>query len=132
MSYTLEDIKKILQQKILVLDGAMGIVIQNLGLSEDDFRGEQFKDQQYETERETKATKKKPHCFILAAIFAKAINSSVLAKKAGVYMREELTPTAPSSIASATNRHILSNPSSSSRLVLISYFMNSECCRANK
>ena len=44
MAYTLEDISKILQQRILVLDGAMGTMIQSLGLSEEDFRGERFKD----------------------------------------------------------------------------------------
>ena len=43
MVFTLEDIKKILQERILVLDGAMGTMIQSLGLSEEDFRGEEFK-----------------------------------------------------------------------------------------
>jgi 5-methyltetrahydrofolate--homocysteine methyltransferase len=44
MAVTLEDITKILRQKILVLDGAMGTMIQSLGLSEEDFRGKRFKD----------------------------------------------------------------------------------------
>jgi 5-methyltetrahydrofolate--homocysteine methyltransferase len=44
MTYSLEDIKRILQQRILVLDGAMGTMIQSLGLSEEDFRGERFKE----------------------------------------------------------------------------------------
>ena len=42
MSFTLEDIAKILRQRILVLDGAMGTMIQRLGLSEEDFRGKRF------------------------------------------------------------------------------------------
>ena len=37
-------IKKILQDRILVLDGAMGTMIQKCQFSEADFRGEQFKD----------------------------------------------------------------------------------------
>ena len=35
---------QLLQQKILVLDGAMGTMIQNLNFSEEEFRGELFKD----------------------------------------------------------------------------------------
>ncbi|PCJ82431.1 MAG: methionine synthase [Flavobacteriales bacterium] len=38
------DIKEILKQRILVLDGAMGTMIQRYNLSEEDFRGERFKD----------------------------------------------------------------------------------------
>lgn len=38
---------KILNERILVLDGAMGTTIQALGLSEKDFRGERFKDFPY-------------------------------------------------------------------------------------
>jgi 5-methyltetrahydrofolate--homocysteine methyltransferase len=38
------DIRKLLESRILVLDGAMGTMIQRLKLSETDFRGEQFKD----------------------------------------------------------------------------------------
>lgn len=41
MAYNIE---KILKQRILVLDGAMGTMIQRHTLSEEDFRGEQFKD----------------------------------------------------------------------------------------
>lgn len=37
-------IKSLLQKKILVLDGAMGTMIQQHNLSEDDFRGERFAD----------------------------------------------------------------------------------------
>lgn len=37
------DIKEILKSRILVLDGAMGTMIQDYNLSEEDFRGEQFK-----------------------------------------------------------------------------------------
>lgn len=38
------DIKEILKQRILVLDGAMGTMIQRHKLEEEDFRGERFKD----------------------------------------------------------------------------------------
>ena len=38
------NIKDILKTRILVLDGAMGTMIQDYDLSEDDFRGERFKD----------------------------------------------------------------------------------------
>ena len=37
-------LKDALKQRILVLDGAMGTMIQNQKLSEDDFRGERFAD----------------------------------------------------------------------------------------
>ena len=40
----MSDIRDILQQRILVLDGAMGTMIQRYRLSEEDFRGEQFAD----------------------------------------------------------------------------------------
>ncbi len=36
--------KDIIKERILVLDGAMGTMIQRYGLAEEDFRGEQFKD----------------------------------------------------------------------------------------
>ena len=38
------DIKKELEKRILVIDGAMGTMIQRYELSEDDFRGERFRD----------------------------------------------------------------------------------------
>lgn len=38
------DIRKELENRILVLDGAMGTMIQMYNLTEDDYRGEQFKD----------------------------------------------------------------------------------------
>ena len=38
------DIRKVLEEKVLVLDGAMGTMIQRYKFSEADFRGEQFKD----------------------------------------------------------------------------------------
>lgn len=38
------NIKEILQQRVLVLDGAMGTMIQRFDLDESDFRGERFKD----------------------------------------------------------------------------------------
>ncbi|MBE9485377.1 MAG: 5-methyltetrahydrofolate--homocysteine methyltransferase, partial [Bacteroidetes bacterium] len=38
------DIKSLLKSRILVLDGAMGTMIQRYDLSEADFRGEQFRD----------------------------------------------------------------------------------------
>ena len=39
-----EQIKNILEKRILVLDGAMGTMIQKYNFSESDFRGDQFKD----------------------------------------------------------------------------------------
>ena len=44
MAVTLEELQNILRNRILVLDGAMGTMIQENKLSEDDFRGERFKD----------------------------------------------------------------------------------------
>ena len=38
------DIREVLKENILVLDGAMGSLIQTYNLTEEDFRGEQFKD----------------------------------------------------------------------------------------
>ncbi|HWR99125.1 MAG TPA: homocysteine S-methyltransferase family protein, partial [Prolixibacteraceae bacterium] len=38
------DIRKLLESRILVLDGAMGTMIQRYKFSEEDFRGERFKD----------------------------------------------------------------------------------------
>lgn len=40
------DVQSILQQRILVMDGAMGTMIQGLGLGEADYRGKQFADHQ--------------------------------------------------------------------------------------
>ncbi|MCK5815757.1 MAG: homocysteine S-methyltransferase family protein [Flavobacteriaceae bacterium] len=40
----MSQIKDILQEKILILDGAMGTMIQRHNFSEEDYRGEQFKD----------------------------------------------------------------------------------------
>lgn len=40
----MSDIKKALQLRILVLDGAMGTMLQRYNFSEEDFRGERFKD----------------------------------------------------------------------------------------
>ncbi len=39
-----QNIREVLDKRILVLDGAMGTMIQQHKLSEEDFRGEQFKD----------------------------------------------------------------------------------------
>jgi len=36
------DIRELLQQKILVIDGAMGTMIQRHRLTEEDYRGERF------------------------------------------------------------------------------------------
>lgn len=44
MNNTLDELKNILQKRILVLDGAMGSLIQQYKLTEKDFRGERFKD----------------------------------------------------------------------------------------
>jgi len=40
----MSNIKQILQERILVLDGAMGTMLQRYNFSEEDFRGERFKD----------------------------------------------------------------------------------------
>ncbi len=40
----MKDIRSILQQRILVLDGAMGTMLQRYQFTESDFRGERFKD----------------------------------------------------------------------------------------
>jgi len=40
----MEDIRNILKNKILVLDGAMGTMIQQYKFTEEDYRGEKFKD----------------------------------------------------------------------------------------
>ena len=37
------DVREVLKERILVLDGAMGSLIQTYNLTEEDFRGEQFK-----------------------------------------------------------------------------------------
>ena len=39
----MEDIRNILKNKILVLDGAMGTMIQQCKFTEEDYRGEKFK-----------------------------------------------------------------------------------------
>lgn len=44
METTIENFKKLLTEKILVIDGAMGTMIQRHKLTEKDFRGERFKD----------------------------------------------------------------------------------------
>ena len=44
MKLTVEEFKKLLHEKILVIDGAMGTMIQHHKLTEKDFRGERFKD----------------------------------------------------------------------------------------
>ncbi|MEM1207152.1 MAG: methionine synthase [Acidobacteriota bacterium] len=41
---TVEILERILEERILILDGAMGTMIQGYGLGEDDFRGELLKD----------------------------------------------------------------------------------------
>ena len=40
----MEKIRSIFKNKVLVLDGAMGTMVQSYNLSENDFRGERFKD----------------------------------------------------------------------------------------
>ena len=42
MTAKIHDIKQLLQQRILILDGAMGTMIQSYKLEEDDYRGERF------------------------------------------------------------------------------------------
>ncbi len=46
--YRIAALRQALSQRILVLDGAMGTMIQALKFSEDDFRGEHFKDHSHE------------------------------------------------------------------------------------
>jgi len=46
-SFNLKDVKTILAERIMVLDGAMGTMIQNYKLKEEDFRGEYFKDHDF-------------------------------------------------------------------------------------
>ena len=40
----MEKIRSIFKNKVLVLDGAMGTMVQSYNLTENDFRGERFKD----------------------------------------------------------------------------------------
>ncbi|MCB0427142.1 MAG: homocysteine S-methyltransferase family protein, partial [Mangrovimonas sp.] len=40
----MSELKKLLEQKILVLDGAMGTMLQRYKFTEEDYRGERFKD----------------------------------------------------------------------------------------
>jgi 5-methyltetrahydrofolate--homocysteine methyltransferase len=44
MTTTKPKIEDLLKERILVLDGAMGTMIQRYPLTEEDFRGERFKD----------------------------------------------------------------------------------------
>ena len=43
----MKDINKILQERVLVLDGAMGTMLQRYKFTEEDFRGERFKEWQH-------------------------------------------------------------------------------------
>ena len=47
MKNTFQIISNILQDRILVLDGAMGTMIQRYKFSEEDYRGNRFKDYEY-------------------------------------------------------------------------------------
>src|SRR5688572_4378554 len=42
MSWTTEKVRELAERRILILDGAMGSMIQRYKLSEQDFRGERF------------------------------------------------------------------------------------------
>src|SRR3989454_5134609 len=44
MADTREQLKRLLDQRIVVLDGAWGVLLQGRGLSEEEFRGERFRD----------------------------------------------------------------------------------------
>src|SRR5690554_295303 len=48
MNSTTDILKKLLEERILILDGAMGTMIQRYKLTEEDFRGERFKDYPYD------------------------------------------------------------------------------------
>jgi 5-methyltetrahydrofolate--homocysteine methyltransferase len=43
-SARIEKLKRALEDRILILDGAMGTMIQSYRLSEEDYRGERFAD----------------------------------------------------------------------------------------
>lgn len=43
MSATLKELRKILDKRVMIMDGAMGTMIQNYKLTEEDYRGERFK-----------------------------------------------------------------------------------------
>ena len=47
MTETFKQLTEILNNRIMVLDGAMGTMIQRHNLSEEDFRGKQFEDHQH-------------------------------------------------------------------------------------
>ncbi|MFO7448168.1 MAG: methionine synthase [Ignavibacteriaceae bacterium] len=53
METTVEQLKKILKNRIMVLDGAMGTMVQRYRLSEEDFRGEKFKDHPHDLKGNT-------------------------------------------------------------------------------
>ncbi|MDR1190717.1 MAG: methionine synthase [Verrucomicrobiales bacterium] len=44
LTMTNGELERLLDERIVVLDGAMGTMLQRLGLAEDDFRGERFRD----------------------------------------------------------------------------------------
>ncbi len=48
MKLTVETFKKLLEERILVIDGAMGTMIQHHKLTEEDFRGERFKNHSHD------------------------------------------------------------------------------------
>ena len=48
MNSTFELLKKILSERILVLDGAMGTMIQGYKLTEEQFRGEKFRNHSHD------------------------------------------------------------------------------------
>jgi 5-methyltetrahydrofolate--homocysteine methyltransferase len=48
MKSNIEILKNLLQERILVIDGAMGTMIQRHNLTEEDFRGERFKDHSHD------------------------------------------------------------------------------------
>ena len=41
-------LKTLFKEKILVLDGAMGTMVQSYNLNEEDFRGDRFKDHEHD------------------------------------------------------------------------------------
>ena len=48
MKITVEALREILRERVLVIDGAMGTMIQRHNLTEKDFRGERFKDHSHD------------------------------------------------------------------------------------
>ncbi len=49
----IDDLAALLEERIVILDGAWGVLLQGRGLTEEDFRGERFRDHPTATSRAT-------------------------------------------------------------------------------